>query len=45
MIAINYTLLIVAWAKTRDALIIAYFVAVGMPIELYGDYQNCPFLK
>ena len=26
-------------------LIIAYFVAVGMPIELHGDYQNCPFLK
>ena len=29
----------------RDVAIIAIFVAVGMPIELYGDYRNYTFLK
>ena len=28
-----------------DVAIIAIFVAVGMPIELYGDYRNYTFLK
>ena len=27
----------------RDVAIIAIFVAVGMPIELYGNYQNYTF--
>ena len=32
------------WAsKLRDVAIIAIFVAVGMPIELYGNYQNSTF--
>ena len=33
-----------AWASTlRDVAIIAIFVAVGMSIELYGNYQNSTF--
>ena len=27
----------------RDIAIIAIFVAVGMPIEFYGNYQNSTF--
>ena len=37
-------LLIRAWASTlRDVVIIAIFVAVGMPIELDRNYQNYTF--
>ena len=35
-----------AWASMlRDVAIIAFFVAVGMPIELYRNYQNYTFPK
>ena len=35
-----------AWVSAlHDVAIIAIFVAVGMPIELYGDYWKYTFLK
>ena len=44
LLIVEFCLLIINVGEfVRDVIIIAFFVAVGMPIELYGDSWNYYF--